>query len=67
MNNRPHSNSIYRSKLVTKGERHRRRSRLIVQRRQVRHTQTLIVFSETVLKVFVICLVIGLFVFIITR
>jgi len=67
MNGRPHSNSKYKSRLVTNGERHRRRSQLIVRQRGARHTERLVIFADRLLKVFVVCVVIAMFVFIITR
>ena len=66
MDTRPHSNSTYKSRLVTNGERHRRRSRLIVRQRAARHTQRLIHFAENMLQVFLMALVIASLIFIIT-
>jgi hypothetical protein len=68
MDPRPHSNSTYRSKLVTKGEQHRRRSRLIqagrIAKARANQTQKMTEINthvSAIVSIFVVLLFVAIF------
>ena len=67
MNNRPHSNSIFKSRMVTNGERHRRRSRLIIRARSARAWDAQARFIRRLGSVLLFVSVLAILIFIVVK